>query len=338
MNQMIEKYIYAVTKRCPSENRDEIKKELEANILDMLGDNTSPTDHDIDVVLHTIGNPIYVASKYQKEEKYVVPPMFYQDFIMILKYVLIGFTTLSIIVSIIVSLASLNPAEPIDFIGELIDNTLTNLSGFLLMGFGLTTLAFWSYSIPKIKVQVDDWLKNWKTKDLMDVPKEEIKIKPSGRVSIVVEMIFALIFSIGFSVLFIAYYDAIAIYTTDNIYPILNTDYKTIFTITIIISNVLMFIKYAYHLKVGYINTKLLIFKAVNDLLSVIITIIIVLLPNFLNPAFYDGLYDVFNIEYATAFYWTNIAIFSSIAIMIGAYIIEWVVTLIKHSSKKKIK
>ncbi|MDD4188308.1 MAG: hypothetical protein PHX04_06130 [Bacilli bacterium] len=47
MNKLIDKYIYAVTKRCNKTDRIEIKKELEANIYDMLGNNLNPTDLEI---------------------------------------------------------------------------------------------------------------------------------------------------------------------------------------------------------------------------------------------------------------------------------------------------
>ncbi len=336
MNHMIEKYIYAVTKRCPSNNREEIKKELESYIFDMLGDNTKPTDQEIDDVLHKIGNPIHVASKYQTEERHVVPPMFYQDYILILKYVLIGFIIISVIVSMIESLVNLDSQFPVNFVGNIITNTFTNLFSFMFAAFGFTTLAFWSYSIPKVKQNVDEWLTNWKTKDLMDVPKEEIKFKPSGRLSILIEMIFAVLFSVAFGVLFIVYYENIAIYVVDQTsYPILNLDYKPLFTAFIIISNILLFLRYAYHLNVGYVNSKLLIFRAVVKLLSIIGTIIILLLPNLLTPMYYDGLIALFETDLTTVTYWTNIIIYTMIAFMIGIYIIEWLTTTIKYVSKK---
>ncbi len=235
MQKTIEKYIYAVTKRCPVGQRDEIKKELESNIYDMLGDNDAPSDKEIDDVLHKIGNPIYVAAKYQTEEKYVVHPVFYEDYILILKITLIGFGVLGMLVGIIQGFTTpLNNAEPFEFIGFIFGQMLENVTSFLLSGFAFVTLAFWSYNVPSIKEKIDHWLANWKVSDLMEVPSEEKKEKLVGRITIFFEMFFTMLFSVAFSVLFIFYFDQIGFYVDGvMVSQILNPEVKDLFALLI---------------------------------------------------------------------------------------------------------
>lgn len=85
MKKIIERYIYAVTKRLPERMRDEVKEELNANIHDMLPKN--PTDQDIDELLHKLGHPRELARNYHGEDRYVISPLFYDDYIQVLKIV-----------------------------------------------------------------------------------------------------------------------------------------------------------------------------------------------------------------------------------------------------------
>jgi hypothetical protein len=74
MEKMIERYIYAVTKRLPEAMKEEVKEELNGNIYDMLPEN--PTDEDIDKVLHELGHPRELARNYRCHDRYVVSPLF----------------------------------------------------------------------------------------------------------------------------------------------------------------------------------------------------------------------------------------------------------------------
>ncbi|MCK7487015.1 MAG: hypothetical protein MZU97_17045 [Bacillus subtilis] len=53
MNDWIKRYVHDVARRLPESQRDEVKKELEANIGDMLPE--QPTEADIKAVLTTLG-------------------------------------------------------------------------------------------------------------------------------------------------------------------------------------------------------------------------------------------------------------------------------------------
>ena len=64
---LIERYIYAVTKKLPKRMREDISKELYSLIMDMLESRCGeikPTDKDIRVVLTELGTPSDLANNF----------------------------------------------------------------------------------------------------------------------------------------------------------------------------------------------------------------------------------------------------------------------------------
>lgn len=251
MNKAIEKYIYAVTRRCDVDKRDEIKKELEANIYDMLPEN--PTDFEIETVLHKLGNPIYVAHKYQSEEKYVVNPIFYQDYLLVLKWGLIGFGLLALLLGIIQALTiDYASMEIATVIATIFASMIENIVSFLLTGFAVVTLIFWAMNQPKAKTKVDTWLNNWKVSELMDVPKVDQRNKPVGRFAILFEFFFTMLFATFFTIAIIFYHDIIGLYLqgqfiTGFFDPVLIENFKWLMIATLVTT----FIYYLFYLKAG---------------------------------------------------------------------------------------
>jgi len=61
MKQLIDRYIYDVVRRLAEKDRDEVSRELESNIYDMLPDD--PSEEDIRKVLYDLGAPCGLAEK-----------------------------------------------------------------------------------------------------------------------------------------------------------------------------------------------------------------------------------------------------------------------------------
>ena len=69
-NDLIERYVYAVTKYMKADLKKDVSAELETIIQDMLEErcgDVMPTEHDIRVVLTELGTPAELASKYKSE-------------------------------------------------------------------------------------------------------------------------------------------------------------------------------------------------------------------------------------------------------------------------------
>ena len=79
--ELIERYIYAAVKNLPYKGREDIEKELETLIYDMLEErcgDVPPTEKDVRVVLAEIGTPEELANNYSpdKDKSLIAPPYY----------------------------------------------------------------------------------------------------------------------------------------------------------------------------------------------------------------------------------------------------------------------
>ncbi|MCE5188736.1 MAG: hypothetical protein LLF75_06100 [Eubacteriales bacterium] len=86
MENTIERYVYDVARRLPEKEREEVKKELRANIYDMLPENASEAE--IEKVLYELGSPASLAGKYRQNPRYLISPAYYDEYVSVLKWVL----------------------------------------------------------------------------------------------------------------------------------------------------------------------------------------------------------------------------------------------------------
>src|SRR5690242_9783889 len=90
-NELVKRYIYAVTRKLPEAQRADIAKELGGLIEDMLEDHTQgrpATEKDVEAVLLKLGSPDELANKYRGGKGYLIGPEIYSTYIMVLKIVL----------------------------------------------------------------------------------------------------------------------------------------------------------------------------------------------------------------------------------------------------------
>jgi hypothetical protein len=81
--EMINRYIYQVTKNMDTEKAKDIDLELRTLIQDMLDEKTKgtpSTKEDIDGVLSELGNPSILAEKYQSKVQYLIGPELYPSY------------------------------------------------------------------------------------------------------------------------------------------------------------------------------------------------------------------------------------------------------------------
>ena len=91
-NDLVERYIYAVTKNLSKQTREDVSKELNSLISDMLEEycmGFEPNEKDIKAVLTELGDPSKLAEKYNPDEaKYLIGPSYYSKYKLILRIVL----------------------------------------------------------------------------------------------------------------------------------------------------------------------------------------------------------------------------------------------------------
>lgn len=97
--EMIDRYVSAVADRLPEDTREDVARELRANIEDMLPDDA--TENDVRKVLEKLGNPTKLSNEYRQAKRYLIGPALYDSYISILKLVLgiavIAFTFLALV-------------------------------------------------------------------------------------------------------------------------------------------------------------------------------------------------------------------------------------------------
>jgi hypothetical protein len=94
---LIDRYVYAVTERLPEDTREDVSRELRANIEDMLPEN--PTESDVRNVLEELGSPMKLAEEYNPKKRYLIGPGLYDKYFSVLKLVIGIVTTVLICVT-----------------------------------------------------------------------------------------------------------------------------------------------------------------------------------------------------------------------------------------------
>ena len=85
-HNLIERYVYDVARRLPEKDREDVKKELRANLYDMLPEGAS--DDAVKKVLYELGSPASLAEKYRTRPRYLISPAYYDEYVSVLKWVL----------------------------------------------------------------------------------------------------------------------------------------------------------------------------------------------------------------------------------------------------------
>ena len=243
MKNIIERYIYAVTKRLPENMREEVKEELGANIRDMMSE--KPSDEEIDRVLHDLGHPRELAKNYRGQDRYVVSPLFYDDYLQVLKIVSIIFLSVTLVFGTIDAIMNVDAQSVFGGIVEVFAKIVSKSFSAFVSAFTWVTLVFWGI---EYATRNKKW-PEWKLSDLPDLPKPNTtKI---SRVESVVGLVLGTAFSAIFLVFLIRYIHLIGIYEDGElVVQIFNSQITNQFIVFFIISAVIGFV--VSLLKVNY--------------------------------------------------------------------------------------
>lgn len=204
MKNIIERYIYAVTKRLPEAMKEEVKEELNSNIHDMLSKN--PTDEEIDRILHELGHPRELAKNYRGQDRYVISPVFYDDYIQVLKIVSIIFLAITLVFGTFDAIIHVEATSTLGGIAEVFGKVISNAFGAFATAFFWVTIIFWGidYQMKNKK------LPEWKLSELPELPSPTTtKI---SRVESIVGLILGTAFSAVFIIFLLRYVHLFGIY------------------------------------------------------------------------------------------------------------------------------
>jgi hypothetical protein len=172
VEDMINRYIYQVTKNLSSKIRKDIEDELKTLIYDMLEDRTAekqPAKGDIDAVLTELGSPFALAEKYGDKTHYLIGPAVFPTYLFVLKIVFLA-TLLGMTIATILDLLTSADALWYEYLGSL----FFNLIGGIVVAFGWVTVVFAIFEWRGVNLK--ELVPEWEVSALPEVPKREIAI------------------------------------------------------------------------------------------------------------------------------------------------------------------
>ena len=193
----IERYVFAVTERLPEDTREDVARELRANIEDMLPEDA--TENDVRTVLEKLGNPAALSNEYRQVKRYLIGPALYDTYISVLKLVIgiaiVVFVSLALIGDI---LMPLNNAEVFkisaDFFGDMLSSAIEGAAqAFIWVTFVFVILE----RTGVIDGNLTFGKQKWSVEDL-----KSIAVNGKGKISRS-ETIVSFVFTIIFTTLFV---------------------------------------------------------------------------------------------------------------------------------------
>ena len=284
-NELIDRYIYAVTKHMKSAMKKDVAAELETIIQDMLEERCEdviPTGHDIKVVLTELGTPAELASKYKGEtQDCLIGQPYYSLYVYVLKIVTACIIGGMLLAQIMAALTS----HTIWYIA--IYRTIGGIFGGILTGFAFVTLLFAFFYKKGIKMNgLNDGIDN-----LPPVPKKATRIsKVDAIVGIIFSVIFTLVFLVCPQILCIAFVrNGVGVYE-----PLFNLEYIRQTWYLILAFGILGVVKESVRFIDGSYTKRVMFVTIITNLMDGALTIVWLLNDKIMNPEFFEGIEQLF--------------------------------------------
>jgi hypothetical protein len=285
--EIINRYIYAVTKRLRPSQREDIEEELRGLIEDMLAARCAeeePKKSDINEVLKKLGDPSKLADQYRDTTRYLIGPEYFETYLLVLKIILFAVVfgvTLASTIAVFVN-APLNIAQGL---GGFISNIVTSA----LSAFAWVTIIF--AIVERVRSNNDTLIANkeWDPSSLPEIPSKKAAIKKS-------EPIVGIVFAVLFIILFSLTSQLIGVYHFENgkltsVTPLFGAGlsrFLPLITVLLCIS----ILKECIKLVVGKWTLSLALANTVLNFIALVFCAVIFTSPDVWNENFIKGVYE----------------------------------------------
>lgn len=176
--ELMERYIYEVTRKVSKDQREEIAMELRELIEDMA------EEKEMLQVLQALGDPAIFARKYQDDNRYLIGPEYYDDYAWVMEIVLFAVLLSALVSSIVQGITGetwlgvnikATVDNVIDAAANVLSNLIVNAITSTIGSFGCVTLIFAVLQRMKVKVE----LKKKKVWSVKDLETEDSAVKPT---------------------------------------------------------------------------------------------------------------------------------------------------------------
>ncbi len=223
---LINRYIYAVTRSLPEKQRADIELELRTLIDDMIGEMDSNLSYEEQVsqVLKKLGDPTLLAQNYRGGKRYLIGPGYYDRYLLTIKIVL-PCVFLGISIAFFFSTAFSNEVVGASIVGEYLASVvsaMTQTAAWITIGYVIAERNF--------KNEAQE-LSKWDVSKLPELPKQNSKIRIADPIAGILFTTIFWIFMLSVPQYFAAY---IHIEGKLNIIPVFNTNALQQFSIIMI--------------------------------------------------------------------------------------------------------
>lgn len=277
-NDLIERYIYAATKRLPRKNREDVSLELRGLIEDMLEERCggeTPSEKDIRVVLTELGTPQELYAKYDEDaDKCLIGQPYFSTYKLVLKIVLAAVAVGTLITGVLQQII-----EPQIWVGA-IEQCVSLLADGLVNAFAFVTVLFAFFYQKGIRIN-----ESFNLDELPSVPKKKQEIsRLDAIIGIGVDVVFLAIF--------LAAPQLLGMYRGDGgeIIPMFNVAAIRASWVVIVLFGALGIVREVVKLLVGRYNRKVLAVTVVTDVLSAGLAIWWLSGADMFNPAFLESI------------------------------------------------
>lgn len=334
--QLIDCYVYAVMKYLPVELREDIGKELRANIEDMLPQEY--TEDEVKQVLISLGSPSKLAGEYNPKKRYLIGPSLYDKYVSTLKIV----TGISAVV--VAGIALLVWIVQTSTQGFMISNITKLIQTLISSGIGGAFQAvFWVTAVFIIlersgieEGQVPFLNKQWTPDDLPEMNHDNKRRISRG------ETIFSMFATILFTALIYFQPQLIAFYMLGenesiSFTPLFNIDrLQQLYMPIILILALIQLGMFVWKLIIESWNVPLAIINAIYNIVTSILVVIMFNDTSLLNTEFIPIIADYANISATDITSWATSGKWIFILIFVGICIGDSIVTLIKSLYKPR--
>jgi len=283
MKNMIERYVYDVTRRLPENQRSEVTKELIANIEDMLSDDHS--EDNIKRTLIELGDPRILASNYRHKPRYLVSPEWMDDYLQTLKIVVVIFASISLVFGLLEHIMNPEATNIVGIVFEVFFTVISEVIQSALGAFAIVTIIFAGISAYHLNHKSSQWNPD----KLPDLPKENVK--KISRVESIIGLTLSIIFGSLFiyfawkNQTYIGWFDGddfervtVAFFNSSVI-----DTFIPFFIINVVLAVIVNFMK----LKSGHWTIGIAIAHTIEQIVSVIILFLFATSTNVVNPAYW---------------------------------------------------
>lgn len=293
-NDLIERYIYAVTKRLPKKMQEDVSQELRTLIDDMLLERCgeiTPDEKDIRIVLTELGTPNELYEKYSPEtDKCLIGSPYYSTYKYVLKIVMLcaGLgLLLSTLLSTFIDFFEAGTSNATDFFVSFFKELFITVPSGLVWGFAFVTILFAIFYHKGVKLDSDN------LDNLPPVPKAKQNISKA-------ECIVGIVFSTVFLCIFLFAPQILCVITTNDagittVTSIFNADviqslwyFVVLFSFAGIVREIIKLIESRY-------NKKVMITTIAVNCISAVSTVLFLTRDNIINPEFTANISTLFD-------------------------------------------